>query len=293
LLARIIASPHTPKKEAGSFDETTENYSGRRMANHNPLAINGTAEKITLKSVARRVLPEPVWQKLKVMRIMATMRKTTLENAWRHAEAEQIPFMSGLGDASNLLYGLVRSMKPSVCVEIGSARGRSTCSIGLALKENGHGTLYAIDPHVETDWNDDYSIDTYEALKGNITVLGLTGQVQILRAFSEEVARSWNSEIDLLFIDGDHSYDGVKRDWELFARHLSPFGIAIFHDTIWDLRSDPETPRLTLMGVPRFVDELREKGYPVLTIDKDCGTSLVQPVIGGVPLRSQESNAPL
>lgn len=196
--------------------------------------------------------------------------------------------MSGLGDSSNLLYGLVRSMKPSVCVEIGSARGKSTCSIGLALKENGCGTLYAIDPHVQTDWNDDYSVDTYEALESNITALGLGEQVQILRAFSEEVARSWNSNIDLLFIDGDHSYDGVKRDWALFAPHLSLFSVVIFHDTIWDLRPEPGVSRLELMGVPRFVNELREKGYPVLTIDKDCGTSLVQPVIGGVPLRSQD-----
>jgi predicted O-methyltransferase YrrM len=265
----------------------------RRMANHNPAVINGIAGKITLKSALKRVLPRPLWQRLKVIRNMATIRKTTLGNAWRHAKAEEIPFMSGLGDSSNLLYGIVRSMKPSVCVEIGSARGKSTCSIGLALKENGRGTLYAVDPHVRTDWNDDYSTDTYEALTGNITALGLSGQVQILRAFSDEVARSWNTRIDLLFIDGDHSYDGVKRDWESFARHLSSFSITIFHDTIWDLRPDPGVSRLALMGVPRFVDELREKGYPVLTIDKDCGTSLVQPVIGGVPLRRNDPNASL
>jgi hypothetical protein len=36
--------------------------------------------------------------------------------------------------------------------------------------------------------------------------------------------------------------------------------------------------------VPRFVDELRREGYPVITIDRDCGLSLVQSRRGGVPL---------
>jgi predicted O-methyltransferase YrrM len=256
------------------------------MAN-NPV-VNGIAITPTLKSALKRILPESVWQRLKVIRNTAPLR-----NAWRRAQADRLLFLSGLGDSSELLYGITRSMKPSVCVEIGSARGRSTCYIAMALKENGRGTVYAIDPHTETNWNDYLSRDTYDILKGNIAALGLGGQVQILRAFSDEVARSWDSRIDLLFIDGDHSYDGVKRDWELFSGYLSPFGVAIFHDTIWDLHPDPAVPRLANMGVPRFVDELREKGYPVLTIDKDYGVSLVQPVIGGVPLLRNDLNVPL
>jgi hypothetical protein len=38
------------------------------------------------------------------------------------------------------------------------------------------------------------------------------------------------------------------------------------------------------MGVPRFVDDLRKQGYPVVTIDKDYGLSIVQPTKGGTPL---------
>jgi hypothetical protein len=38
------------------------------------------------------------------------------------------------------------------------------------------------------------------------------------------------------------------------------------------------------MGVPRFVEELRRKGHPVITIDRDCGLSLVQNRVGGLPL---------
>ena len=35
---------------------------------------------------------------------------------------------------------------------------------------------------------------------------------------------------DLIFIDGDHSYEGVKRDFELYKELLSPRGYIVFHD---------------------------------------------------------------
>jgi predicted O-methyltransferase YrrM len=201
-----------------------------------------------------------------------------------HAKFRAIQFYSGLGNSSYLLYGLARSIKPEVCVEIGSARGNSTCAIGMALKENGHGKLYAIDPHTTTAWNDSNSVQTFEILRNNIAALKLTEQVEIIRSFSSEAASTWTRPIDLLFIDGDHTYEGVKRDWDLFIPHVSPFGVVVFHDTIGDLKPDPEWSRSD-MGVPGFVDDLRRQGYQVVTIDQDCGISLVQPVVGGVPLR--------
>ena len=168
-------------------------------------------------------------------------------------------------------------------MEIGSARGKSACHVGLALRENGRGRLWAIDPHRPTDWNDDTSVDTYGILTRNLRRLGLRPYVEVVREDSVAAASSWSRPIDLLFIDGDHSYEGVRRDWEAFTRFVAPFGVVVFHDTIWDLRPDPRYSRAD-MGVPRFVEELRRMGYPVLTIDKDYGVSLVQPRLHGLSL---------
>jgi predicted O-methyltransferase YrrM len=236
--------------------------------------------KSLLKSAAKKVMPASTWQRVK------SLRDTTrqFDKAWRHAKATTIEFHSGLADSSSILYGLVRSLKPEVCVEIGSARGNSTCAMAMALKENGHGKLYAIDPHMPTDWNDHFSVDTFEVLQGNISSLGLVDQVEIVRSLSGDVAVGWTRPIDLIFIDGDHSYAGVKQDWDMFVKHVAPFGVVVFHDTIWDIRPPREWDRVT-MGVPRFVDELRQQGYQIITLDRDCGVSMVQPTIGGVPLR--------
>ncbi len=191
---------------------------------------------------------------------------------------------SGLGDAGFLLYGLVRAVKPQTVVEIGSARGRSTCFIGMALRENRNGMLYAIDPHTRTEWNDEDSVDTFEILNDNLKRCGVRDYVKVLRDASENVAATWHQPIDILFIDGDHSYEGVKRDWNLFSPFVQKFGVTIFHDTLWELRPDPKYSRPD-MGVPRFVDELREQGFPVVTIDQNFGVSMVQPSANGVCLQ--------
>src|SRR5216683_619567 len=139
------------------------------------------------------------------------------------SKLNDLTFQSGLGDCAFLLYGLVKASKPKVVLEIGSARGRSTCFMGKALQENGVGKLFAIDPHTQTAWNDLDSIDTFQILKSNISTLGLNDVVEVLRDTSDRVARNWHREIDLLFIDGDHSYEGARRDWDLFSPFVRPF----------------------------------------------------------------------
>lgn len=191
-----------------------------------------------------------------------------------------LPSTSALGHSAWLLHGLARSLQPETCVEIGSAQGWSACHIGLALRENVRGKLYAIDPHVPTAWNDPDAVESLPILQRNLRACGLTAYVEVIRATSEEAARGWARPIDLLFVDGDHSYEGVKRDWELFSPHLAPFGVAVMHDSTWELRG-PNRPD---MGVPRLLEELRRAGYPLITLDRDCGLTLVQAQRGGKPL---------
>jgi predicted O-methyltransferase YrrM len=58
------------------------------------------------------------------------------------------------------------------------------------------------------------------------------------------------SSVDFLFIDGDHSYHGVRRDYELYSPLVKPGGIIAFHDIV------PAAPD-RVGEVPRFWAELR------------------------------------
>jgi predicted O-methyltransferase YrrM len=196
---------------------------------------------------------------------------------------QQVDFKSGLGDSAWLLFSLARTLKPVVCVEIGSARGRSTCFLAKALKENQQGIVYAIDPHTATEWNDTDSVDTYTVLLNNLKKMHLAEYVNVIRGTSREAAQKWKLGIDLLFIDGDHTYEGAKHDWDAFSPFVREFGLVVFHDTLWDLQPDHPNYRPD-MGVPRFVEELRRQGFPVITLKENFGVSIVQPVKQGIRL---------
>jgi len=61
---------------------------------------------------------------------------------------------------------------------------------------------------------------------------------------------------DVVFIDGDHSYDGVRSDTLRFARLARPGGVVVFHD-IQPLRSD-DVSGLYVGGVPDWWQQLTD-----------------------------------
>ncbi len=58
-------------------------------------------------------------------------------------------------------------------------------------------------------------------------------------------------QVDFLFIDGDHSYEGVRRDYELYSPLVRRGGVVAVHDIA-------PGPRELVGGVPRFWAEIRD-----------------------------------
>jgi len=48
----------------------------------------------------------------------------------------------------------------------------------------------------------------------------------------EEVAQKFDEPVDFLFVDGDHTYEGVKDDFETYSRLVAEDGVVAFHDII-------------------------------------------------------------
>jgi len=55
-------------------------------------------------------------------------------------------------------------------------------------------------------------------------------QVRWHIALSDAVAERFTGELDLVFIDGDHSEAGAERDWDAWSRFVRPSGHVVLHD---------------------------------------------------------------
>lgn len=122
-------------------------------------------------------------------------------------------------------------------VEIGSWQGRSTTFLARAVKESENGKFYAIDhfkgnPGKEQFYEVNGSINRLkDNFIENISTFGLNDVVNLFDMDNMEAAdKLKDTTIRFLFIDGDHSKEGVQKDIQLFFPRLTKGSIVVFDD---------------------------------------------------------------
>ena len=122
---------------------------------------------------------------------------------------------------------LVGRMKPKVVVDLGMDFGYSTFVFAAAGKP--HGTeVFGIDMF-EADINTGPR-QTFETVKAQIKEHALDN-LTVLRAEFGSVAKVWARAVDILHIDGLHSFEAVKADFDAWSPHVRAGGVILFHDT--------------------------------------------------------------
>ncbi len=112
-----------------------------------------------------------------------------------------------------LLYKYCKRKRDCTLLEIGRKHGGSTVIMASAL-QGGH--LYSVD------------IVLHDQVEGNIKPW--SENVTLITGKSNKIP--WSTRVDLVFIDGDHSYKGVKRDVNKFTPFVDKGGYVIFHDVV-------------------------------------------------------------
>jgi predicted O-methyltransferase YrrM len=118
----------------------------------------------------------------------------------------------------------------AVIVEIGSFKGRSTCCLAYGCRDTKK-HVFAVDTFEGND-ADFHHRDFFSQFWQNIEDRDLTVYVTPVQGRSSEVARTWDSPIHLLFIDGAHQYEDVLADFYGFLPHVVPGGIVALHDVV-------------------------------------------------------------
>ena len=141
-----------------------------------------------------------------------------------------------------IVYSLIQHMRAKTCVCIGSGGGfipRIMTQARLDLHKQG-----IFEGNDTLNWGDigaTYLVDACNGVGGpndledEYSYYRHTFQPRLIKTTSEEAYYNFfvlqDIKIDLLFIDGDHSYEGVKKDFELYSNLISEKGIIIIHDT--------------------------------------------------------------
>jgi len=154
-------------------------------------------------------------------------------------------------DEAVLLYNLAKQAQGECIIEVGSYRGRSTTILSRGSIDGNELPVYAIEPH-----------ESYTGVLGGkfgsadrgafyqcMLDTGGYHMVRLVNLSSEIVAPNWNKKVGLLWIDGDHSYAGVKRDFECWSPHLTTSALIAFDDS-----RNPD------LGPRKLIEELVKSG---------------------------------
>ena len=134
-----------------------------------------------------------------------------------------------------LYYAAAHPTTTGEILEIGSFKGKSTVVLAKSAASAGTPIIHSVDPltspsETDPDLGDSLSCET--AFFENIKRAGVSEFVDFHQDFSHNYAKNWTSPIRLLWIDGDHTYRGAKRDFDSFSPYLSNGAIIAFHDVL-------------------------------------------------------------
>lgn len=165
-------------------------------------------------------------------------------------------------------YDLVRFMKPRCLVELGTLTGTSFFSFCEGVKDGGLATkCFAVDTWKGDPHTGEYGEYVFQHVSDYANQHFAEMATLIRSTFDEALDEFADESIDLLHIDGYHTYDAVSHDYSSWLPKLAPNGVILFHDIAMT------TPDF---GVYRLWAELKSV-FPYIEFDHSYGLGVLFP----------------
>lgn len=169
-------------------------------------------------------------------------------------------------------FWLTEEARPDILVELGTHNGTSFLAFCQAIKAHGTRTkAFAVDTWEGDEHAGQYGNEVHDRLH-RVVQAKYAGFAQLMRMlFDDALPYFSDGSVDLLHIDGLHTYEAVKHDFETWLPKMSARGVIIFHDTMVRERE---------FGVWQLWEELRGR-YPSFEFKHTHGLGVL--LVGGQP----------
>lgn len=176
-------------------------------------------------------------------------------NAVLRAAAEAAPGFMPPDEGLALYAAAQRVAALGPLLEIGTYCGKST--IYLAAAAAAHGSVVVtVDHHRGSEEHQpgwEYHdpglvdpvtgrVDTVSAMRRTLHAAGLEETVVAVIGRSAVVARLWSTPVALVFIDGGHTDEAARSDYEGWVPHLMREGLLVIHDVFADPADGGQAP---------------------------------------------------
>jgi predicted O-methyltransferase YrrM len=165
-------------------------------------------------------------------------------------------------------YDLIHFLRPKTVVELGVFWGGSFFVFCQAVKAAGvASTVYAVDTWEGDSQAGKLEEETYQSFQKHREA-HFSDISKVMRMRFEEALPSFpDGSIDLLHIDGFHTYEAVREDYEKWSPKVSASGIILFHD----VKVVDEEQKF---GVKRFWDEIKQ-GKRYFEMENEFGLGIL------------------
>jgi hypothetical protein len=174
---------------------------------------------------------------------------------------------------------VIQEVSPNIFVELGTYFGSSYFSFCQSVAEAGLATeCYAVDTWKGDAHAGQYGNEVYERVLAH-QLEHYAGFSRLLRlAFDEAATHFPDGSIGLLHIDGLHTYEAVRHDFETWLPKLTPGAIVMFHDTnvrekdfgVWKLWEELQ------VRYPNNLEFLHSHGLGVLQLNNSPNVKILE-----------------
>ncbi len=176
-------------------------------------------------------------------------------------------------------YALIRNFRPKRILCIGSKYGFVPAICAVGCRDNKFGKVDFVDAAMDMNEVNKVAGNHWGGVgfwrkcnpKRYFGKFGLQNYIDLYVMITEEFSKKYfKRKYDYIHVDGDHSYCGVKLDFDLFWPRLNKGGFMAFHDI-----ASPDKDG-NVYGTRDFWKEIKKKYKVTFEFNKDPGLGIIQ-----------------